>query len=118
MKKIWCWGLLLTGLTLTACSSDEANETDGPQEPEVPQVETRQAVDIVTRTESGETAGSSLQAGLYMVNYAEGRQVALQPSGNYVNNMLLSYADGSWTPDSPIYWLDTNVSADFYAYAP
>lgn len=108
-------GYCLLAIALTACSSDDA---DSRQEPESPAVVNRQAVDIVTRSNGGESNGSTMQAGLYMVNDVDGRQVQLQASGNYVNNVLMNHTDGTWVPSTPVYWKDTNVNADFYAYAP
>ncbi len=72
---------------------------------------------IVTRAEQGGVNGG-LQAGLYMMNFVNGQQVSLESTNNYVNNQLMNYGDGSWIPSAPVYWQDTNVNADFYAYAP
>lgn len=108
-------GYYLLAIGLTACSSDDAGSQ---QEPEIPAVEKRQAVDIVTRSDGGGADGSTMQAGLYMVNYVDGRQAQLQANGNYVNNMLMNYTDGMWVPSTPVYWQDSDVNADFYAYAP
>ncbi len=112
MKRI---GWMLAGLVLMACSSEE---TDSPQQHDGPGSPSKSVVDIVTRVSEGESNGAGLQAGLYMVNYAKGQQVPLQASGNYVNNLQMDYSDGSWVPATPIYWQDTNINADFYAYAP
>ena len=106
---------LLLAMSLTACNNDD---TGNPQEPDVAPVESRQTVDIVTRSESDATNSNGLQAGLYMVNYADGQQMPLMASGNYVNNLLLNYEEGAWIPAMPIYWQDSNIDADFYAYAP
>ncbi len=115
MNRILCLGWLLAAMVVVGCSSEEA---DSSQEPEVPAVDNRKAVDIVTRSEGDGTNGSSVQAGLYMVNYVDGRQVPLLICNNYVNNLLMNCCDGAWVPTTPIYWLDTNENADFYAYAP
>lgn len=115
MNRILYLGWVLAGLVFAGCSSDES---DSPQEPEQPTVENRKAVDIVTRSEGSNASVSTMQAGIYMVNYADGQQVPLEAAGNYVNNHLMNYSNGSWVPTTPIYWLDTNENADFYAYAP
>lgn len=109
---IGCW---LLAIGLTACSSDDAGSS---QESDVPPVENRQTVDIVTRSEGDGISGSGLKAGLYMVNYADEQQMPLLASGNYVNNLLMNHSDGAWQPTTPIYWQNSNVNADFYAYAP
>lgn len=115
MNIIRCLGYVLAGIALIGCSSDEVGSI---QEPETPAVEKRKAVDVVTRSAESETDVSTMKAGLYMVNYDNGQQVALQAGDNYVNNLLMSCTDGTWMPTTPIYWQDTNVNADFYAYAP
>ena len=112
IKIYFLWGF--TAIIVTACGSDDAVSQ---QEPEIPIVEDRKTVEIVTRSFEVDE-NSSIQAGLYMVNYVNEQEVALQTSGNYVNNQLMNYTDGAWVPSTPIYWQDTNVNADFYAYAP
>lgn len=52
------------------------------------------------------------QIGLYLTN----QNVPLELSGNYVNNMLLSYTDNAWTSAKPIYWDEGKY--DIYAYFP
>lgn len=55
--------------------------------------------------------------GLYVVNYNGSTAGTPATSGNHVDNMSFTY-NGSWTPASPIYWLDDATHADFYAYYP
>lgn len=56
--------------------------------------------------------------GLYVVNRtAEGAAQPLKPTGNHVDNMAFTYS-GTWTPATPIYWLDDKTHADFYLYYP
>ena len=93
-----------------ACSSEEQ------QTPEPP-ADNRTSVHITTRAE-GANATNALQAGLYMVNYRDGNPDVLLPSNNYVNNQLLTWANGTWQTATPIYWNDMDTRADFYAYAP
>ena len=58
------------------------------------------------------------EAGLYVVNRrADGSAAQLLAQGNHVDNMHFTY-NGTWTPDSPIYWLDNETHADFYLYYP
>lgn len=53
------------------------------------------------------------QVGVYVVNEPE----SLQPTGNHVDNMRFTY-DGSWNPDTPIYWKNKTTRAEFYCYYP
>lgn len=108
-------GLWLLAFGFAACNNEE---NSAPWEPESPPEENRMAVAVVTRASEGETNVSAVKAGLYMVNRTNGQQAALQADGNYVNNLLLNYSDGTWGPSAPIYWQNSDVSADFYAYAP
>ena len=117
-EQMTCALLGFAAFLLVACGSDD---TDSPQQPEggeTPVENNRMAVNIVTRAEGDEVGGSGSPVGLYMVNDVNGQQSPLMADGNYVNNLRMNYADGAWVPSAPIYWLDTNVNADFYAYAP
>ena len=111
-------GLLLSAVTV-ACSSGGSNTPDVPDEPEPTPADTvyRQPVDIVTRMDVA-AATTTVQAGLFMVNYIDGAPDELLPAGNYVHNQLLNWSKGIWTTDTPIYWYDKQTPADFYAYAP
>lgn len=104
--------LLACVLALAACSSDEPT-ADVPQPP----ADNRQEVNILTRAEDP-VQGATLQAGLYMVNYTDGQAGELLAADNYVNNLVLTWADNSWSTNAPIYWSDGTTAADFYAYAP
>lgn len=105
---------LLLLAAITACSKEGV---DGPDSSETPDTSERTRVNIVTRGENGD-AIDGLQAGLYMVNYIDGRSDEVLASNNYVNNQLLTWANGGWTTATPIYWNDLDTHADFYAYAP
>lgn len=74
-------------------------------------------INIFTRAEDG-VSSTEVNAGLYMVNYVDGKQDDLLATSNYVNNQLLTFAYGCWSTTKPIYWMDVNTPADFYAYAP
>ena len=80
----------------------------------------RTPVSIVTRTEeAAELKAALIEAGLYMVNYTdEGQPADLLPTDNYVNNQRMTWSGDSWQTEQPIYWIDMDTSADFYAYAP
>ena len=103
---------------LMACGSDESDSPQYPEGGETPVENNHKAVNIVTRTEDGDAGGNGPLVGLYMVNYVNGQQSPLVADGNYVNNLRMNYTDGTWVPSAPIYWQDTNINADFYAYAP
>lgn len=55
--------------------------------------------------------------GLYVVNYSGSTPASLADNGNHVNNMRFTY-NGTWNPDSPVYWDDDKTHADFYLYFP
>ena len=114
--------MLLTTLTLCACSSGN----DEQPEPTVPPA-TSAKLPIQISTVLEEISGKRVtdyafesgdQIGLYVVNHnADGSANALQATGNHVDNMRFTY-DGTWTADTPIYWLDDKTHADFYLYYP
>lgn len=108
MKKILSIGLVLL---CAACHNDLQVE------PPAPPAEQENAVRLRTRVD-GEAVATEVNAGLYMVNYIDGRSDELLAASNYVNNQLLTFADGSWSTSQPIYWMDIETPADFYAYAP
>lgn len=115
------FGLLCCALAtvLCACSSDEPNSPAIPKpQQEDPNTKTRTRVNIVSRAASNSDTDGVLQAGLYMVNYVEGRPDELLSVNNYVDNQLLTWRDGAWLTTNPIYWYDMDTKADFYAYAP
>ena len=98
---------------LTSCSGDDPKTVDdGPLEPSGRLTPVR----IVTRVSGGD--GNSLNAGLFMVNYQDGKPGELEATDNYVNNQALTYTTEGWTSDTPIYWSDMETRADFFAYAP
>ena len=106
---------------LSACSAGgEGGESDVPNPPEPAKPTVRIPIDISTTiTRATETAfENGDQIGLFVVNRnADGTQVALQPAGNHVDNMLYTYSD-VWTPATPVYWKDDWTCADFYMYYP
>ena len=106
---------------LSACSAgSEGGESDVPNPPEPAKPTERIPIDISTTiTRATETAfENGDQIGLFVVNRnADGTQVALQPEGNHVDNMLYTYSD-VWTSVTPVYWKDDRTCADFYLYYP
>lgn len=108
MKKLIFIGI--AALCASCCS-------DSSDEPVVPPANQEGAVQIQTRVE-GKAVASEVNAGLYMVNYLDGKQDNLLATANYVNNQLLTFANSVWSTATPIYWNDATTPADFYAYAP
>lgn len=108
MKKLLFIGI---AALCASCSSDSSDE------PVVPPANQEGAVQIQTRVE-GKAVAAEVNAGLYMVNYLDGKQDNLLATANYVNNQLLTFANGVWSTATPIYWNDATTPADFYAYAP
>lgn len=108
MKK-----LLFIGISALciSCGSDSSDD------PIAPPADQGGVVRIQTRVD-GEAVAAGVNAGLYMVNYFDGRKDKLLPTANYVNNQLLTFADNVWSTSQPIYWNDATTPADFYAYAP
>ena len=115
MNKTIIISYCLLAFGLMACSSDDPTADTPATTPTVD--DGRTAVNITTRSE-GDPQGAQLQAGLYMVNYADGQADELLATDNYVNNQLLTWANDSWNTATPIYWNDDATAADFYAYAP
>ena len=111
-QKNCMFGMFLL-LLATACSSgsDEKKTT-----PEVKKIPISLSCNITSRaTDTGYDTNDKI--GLYVVNYVNGGTVALQQTGNHVDNMGFTYS-GTWTPDTPIYWSDNTTKADFYVYYP
>lgn len=108
MKKLIFIGI---AALCASCSSDSSDE------PVVPPANQEGAVQIQTRVE-GKAVAAEVNAGLYMVNYLDGKQDNLLATANYVNNQLLTFANSVWSTATPIYWNDATTPADFYAYAP
>ena len=125
MKKKKLWILLLTTVILCSCSSGNDGATDTPDTPTPPTAEERLSIHIGTAVNDREdTRVTDLafeagdQIGLYVANRnSDGTLATLKPTGNHVDNMRFTY-DGTWTPDTPIYWADNKTNADFYIYYP
>lgn len=100
-------------LCLASCSSSDNGTEPTPEPAKIP---INISMNVWTRvTDTAYETGDKV--GIYVVNNEGSSSTALQPSGNYVDNMCFTCA-GSWTPDSEIYWKDETTKADFYCYYP
>ena len=127
MKAKNIFTLIFAAAALCACSSgdDGSPATPPPTEPTDPTPQAKLPINISTSlvqlsgtrvTDYAFEAGDKI--GLYVVNRtAEGAAQPLKPTGNHVDNMAFTYS-GTWTPATPIYWLDDKTHADFYLYYP
>lgn len=107
---------------LCCISCDEKNPvTDDPTPvPPVPVPPSTQDIPVALRSKAadGDFAKGDC-VGVYMVNYIDGKQVALKPGNNYIDNWKFLYDGiGSWSADQKLYYKDGETPADFYAYHP
>lgn len=93
------------GLLMVSCG----NNSD---EPGITPDSSKKTMKIATRAADGQLENYP-KVGIY-VSYDQN----LKASGNYVDNLLLSYAGGNWTPASQLYWKDLSLKADIYGYCP
>ena len=111
---------LILPIAITSCSSGE-NIND--ENPVTPPVVTKKEIKISTNV-SGITRATDTgfdtndKCGLYVVNRGtDNSSNTLKATGNHVDNMRFTYS-GTWTPDTPIYWMDNTTHADFHLYFP
>ncbi len=117
--------LLLASSIACACSSGGDDNVPDGQEPTPPTTHTKLPINISTElmepngtrvTDYSFESGDKI--GLFVVNRtSDGSAAQLKPTGNHVDNMPFTY-NGTWTPATPIYWLDDKTHADFYLYYP
>ena len=106
MKKIFT--LLAAMAAMVSCSNNVENV---PTTPETDKLPINISTTLTRATDSAFEAGDKV--GIFVVNEPN----ALATSGNHVDNMGFTYTT-TWTPDTPIYWLDQTTKADFYCYYP
>ena len=118
MKIKYLMAYLILPITITSCSS-EVNETgENPVTPPTKrEIKISTNVSGITRaTDTGFDTND--KCGLSVVNRGiDDSSNALKATGNHVNNMRFTYS-GTWTPATPIYWMDNTTHADFYLYFP
>lgn len=106
MKKLFI--LMAAVAAMVSCSDNVENV---PTTPETDKLPINISTTLTRATDSAFEAGDKV--GIFVVNEPN----ALATSGNHVDNMGFTYST-TWTPDTPIYWLDQTTKADFYCYYP
>lgn len=106
MKKIFT--LMAAVAAMVSCSDNLENT---PVTPETDRLPINISTTLTRATDIGYEAGDKV--GIFVVNEPN----TLATSGNHVDNMGFTYST-TWTPDTPIYWLDQTTKADFYCYYP
>ena len=105
-KKLFT--LMAAVAAMVSCSDNVENV---PTTPETDKVPINISTTLTRATDSAYEAGDKV--GIFVVNEPN----TLVASGNHVDNMGFTYST-TWTPDTPIYWLDKSTKADFYCYYP
>lgn len=106
MKKLFT--LMAAVAAMVSCSDNVENV---PTTPETDKLPINISTTLTRATDSAFEAGDKV--GIFVVNEPN----TLATSGNHVDNMGFTYST-TWTPDTPIYWLDQTTKADFYCYYP
>lgn len=111
---------MIAMVALTGCSSSDSEE---PQVPPTPPVSKPIPISLSCAITPQATRATDYgfetndRIGVYIVNYNDDTPGKLQLTGNHVDNMRFTY-NGTWAPDTPIYWKDDKTKADFYMYYP
>lgn len=106
MKKLFT--LMAAVAAMVSCSDNVENV---PTTPETDKLPINISTTLTRATDLAYEAGDKV--GIFVVNEPN----SLKASGNHVDNMGFTYST-TWTPDTPIYWLDQTTKADFYCYYP
>lgn len=69
---------------------------------------------VATDTQFNSTWEEGDEIGIYAVKHGE----QLASSGNYIDNVKLTYKGDKWTAEEAIYWPQNGAKYDFYAYHP
>ena len=112
---------LILPIAITSCSSggNETEEIPPVTHPVVTKKEIKISTNVSGITKATDTGfDTNDKCGLYVVNRgSDNTSNTLKATGNHVDNMRFTYS-GTWTPDTPIYWMDNTTHADFYLYFP
>ena len=100
-------------LTILACQKEPQMGVPSG-EPELLPIEL--SMELQTKA-SNTTFDQYDEVGIYVVNYSYGSANSLQGSGNYYDNVKMTY-DYGWTQENQMYWMDKSTPADFYCYHP
>ena len=106
MKKLFT--VLAAIAAFVSCSKNTEEVVETPMSDKLP---INISTTLTRATDSAYEAGDKV--GIFVVNEPN----TLVASGNHVDNMGFTYST-TWTPDTPIYWLDKSTKADFYCYYP
>ena len=106
MKKFFT--LMAAVAAMISCSDNVENV---PTTPETEKLPISISTTLTRATDLAYETGDKV--GIFVVNEPN----ALATSDNHVDNMGFTYST-TWTPDTPIYWLDHTTKADFYCYYP
>ena len=114
MKKLF-WLFLVSSAMVAGCSKKAGEYT--PEPPVEPvNIPINIAASIQTRvTDTAFEVNDKV--GVYIVNHNGANAGTLTDSGNYVDNLCVSYS-GNWSTATPVFWKDQTTPADFYAYFP
>ncbi|MDE6395178.1 MAG: fimbrillin family protein [Duncaniella sp.] len=108
--------VLFASVLVAGCSQEsDAPVPTTPDEPKKLEIKISPSMTESRATDYGFESGDC--TGLYVVNYSGSVPGTLANSGNYVDNMRFTY-NGTWVPDTPLFWADDETHADFYLYYP
>lgn len=117
MKRYSIFIIGLLPLLFAACHEDIA--TEGADHGNAIELCAEVKQDYVTRANDGGFADGD-EIGVFIVNYNNNEQQALQPTGNHADNVRFTYSEstGKWTGSYQIYWKDKLTPIDAYGYYP
>lgn len=116
MKKFLSFCAIASVAFMASCSQNGGEEPAPQPNPEKLPITISAQLSATRATDAAFESGD--EVGIYVVNQTNGVSGTLAASGNYVDNMRFTYTSDKWTPDTEIYWVDKNATADFYCYYP
>lgn len=117
MKTLTALSLFASVAMLAVSCSKSSDTPEPPTPPTQEKIEIKISPTMATSRATDFGFETNDRIGLFVVNYNGSTPGTLKATGNHVDNMRFIY-NGSWTPDSPIYWQDNITHADFYMYYP